>query len=116
MTTPSYNPQQIRSFFGEICLEIYAATTKLNETAQLYESNTGINPQGDPHFQTYENKWGTQYRIYFKEIDSNLVLLNSLFKVHENNVTYLKDFTHRINDPSLFWNLVSCGCRLGINP
>lgn len=109
-------PKQVRRLFGKVALEIYVATEKADDAAQAYLDETGDDPRGNPHFQTYDNKWGRQHRVYFCADDSNMEELDRRYDVQENDVAYLSAYTHKINEPALFWSLVSAGCRLGHNP
>jgi hypothetical protein len=115
MRRPFLTPRQTRALFGRVALEIYAASSKVDEAADAYEGETGEDPRDNQHFQTYEKKWGRQHRIYFNEDDSDMAEIDARYDVHDNDVPYLREYSHRINDPSLFWMLVSAGCRLGHN-
>ena len=65
---------------------------------------------------TQENKWGTEYRMYFDASDETIDRLRDEgYHVEPRGTGYGSDRAFRINNEKLFWALIEHGRRLGQN-
>ena len=84
-----------------------------------YQAATGItvSPGAPEHYQTQDNKWGAELRVYFN--DSAMATALKALGVHVEGPRkgYKSgEYRYRFNDNKLWWKLVEDqGLRLGLN-
>ena len=100
-------------------LEAEVAPTGLNKFEARYQAATGasISPGTTPHYQEQTNKWGAELRVYFNDAAVAATLGSAGLHVETRSTGYLSgDYTFRVNDNNLWWELVeSHGLSLGTN-
>lgn len=98
-----------------VLMEVELPKKRRQDFSDRYYAATGKRPNGQ-HFQSQEDKWGVECRIYF---DAPAAVIANLKKagyhVEHRSTGYGSDRPYRVNSQELFWDLVDQGYRLGIN-
>lgn len=101
--------------FGALKDVVLFVETNLSTSAKFrkeYIKKTGVSCLFDNSVKIQENKWSTEYRIFFSAEDwviESLKMLGYSIKKGQNKLHF------RIDSERLFWHLVEYGYRLGHN-
>jgi hypothetical protein len=109
----------ILSTLRPVRLEAEVAGTQLAAFQRKYQSVTGKNPPVSTKSGLLDigtGKWGAELRVYFNAPAGILAGLRRLgFHVEQGTRWYNGKYRCRINNNSLWWDLIADGFRLGTN-
>jgi hypothetical protein len=84
-----------------------------------YLSATGdvVSPGHPQHYQSQDNKWGAELRVYFNDPAIISTLNSKSIHVEAGRDGYLSgSYMYRVNNNEWWWELVEVhGLRLGVN-
>ena len=108
---------RIFSQFTTLLLEAEVAPSSEGEFVQKYSVATGSIPTSHPSYQSQDNKWGIECRMYFNAPDGVVESIERLGHHVErrSGEGYRPEYDFRINSERLFWQLIEYGYRLGEN-
>jgi hypothetical protein len=100
-----------------VLLEAEVAPNMQADFQARYRAATGVTviPGNPPEFQSQQNKWGAECRIYFNSQAAANHFSSKGIQV-EVSQPYHNDYQYRINNVDLWWELVQkYDFRLGVN-
>lgn len=102
-----------------ILLEAEISPQQQHQFEMRYHAATGnfISPGQPVEYQSQNNKWGAELRIYFNDPELAGKFREKGFHVEFHSQAYRSDkFIYRINNNDLWWELIEeHGLRLGMN-
>ncbi len=95
--------------------EVSDSRTAAFESRYLAATGVAVTPGHPAEYQLQPNKWGAECRIYFNS--AAVAAQATAMGMHvEGPRPYHNDYTYRINNSELWWDLVETyGFLLGVN-
>lgn len=101
---------------SQVFLEVEVNPNKAKEFEGEYHKYTDSYPSLGNGYQIQDNKWGTEYRIYFNAAPDIIEYFKKYgISVEDRKRPYKRSLGFRLNDQNFFWKLVNEGYRLGNN-
>lgn len=100
-----------------VLFEAEVASGAMARFTKRYEDATtiSVSPGSPPELQRQDNKWGAECRIYFNS-DEVAEVIGALGITVETGRPYHPEYTYRVNNNDLWWELVEVyGFELGTN-
>jgi hypothetical protein len=102
-----------------VLLEAEVAPNSQARFEKRYQAATGttITPGSPQHYQTQNNKWGAELRVYFNDVAMAASLSALGLHVEKARNGYRSgEYSFRVNDNKFWWKLVeNSGLELGLN-
>ncbi len=104
--------EYIRNNESDVFIEAEAQTGRLgrfiNEYNNRYRASIDYNTDGIRWLGDDVDKWGLELRLY---LHTNPSFINTT----SNRSGYRREYSYRINDKDIIWELFDLGYRIGLN-